>query len=119
MRKIVVAAFVSLDGVMQAPGTPEEYPTGGFEHGGWVTGYFDEVVDAAMAEIFWTPYGLLLGRKTYDLFAAHWPHITDPQAPHFAIAEQFNRITRRILPSRSPGGTAALSVPIPSRGSAH
>jgi dihydrofolate reductase len=100
MRKIVVGAFVSLDGVMQAPGGPEEDPTGGFEHGGWVAGYFDEVVGAAMGEIFSTPYELLLGRKTYDIFAAHWPHITDPKAPDFAIAEQFNRITKHVATHR-------------------
>jgi len=96
MREIVVSAFASLDGVMQAPGAPEEDPTGGFEHGGWVAGHFDEVVGAAMGEIFSTPYELLLGRKTYDNFAAHWPHITDPRAQHFAIAEQFNRITKHV-----------------------
>jgi dihydrofolate reductase len=100
MRKIVVGAFVSLDGVMQAPGGPEEDPTGGFEHGGWVAGYFDEVVGAAMGEIFSTPYELLLGRKTYDIFAAHWPHITDPKAPDYAIAEQFNRITKHVATHR-------------------
>ena len=100
MRKTIVAAFVSLDGDIKAPGAPEEDPTGGFEHGGWVAGYFDEVVEAAMAEIFSTPYELLLGRKTYDLFAAHWAHITHPQAQHFAIAEQFNRITKHVATHR-------------------
>jgi dihydrofolate reductase len=100
MRKIVVGAFVSLDGVMQAPGGPEEDPTGGFEHGGWVAGYFDDVVGATMGELFSKPYELLLGRKTYDIFAAHWPHITDPGAPDFAIAEQFNRITKHVATHR-------------------
>jgi dihydrofolate reductase len=100
MRRIVVGAFVSLDGVMQSPGGPEEDPTGGFEHGGWVAGYFDEVVGEAMGEIFSTPYELLLGRKTYDIFAAHWPHITDPKAPDFPIAEQFNRITKHVATHR-------------------
>jgi dihydrofolate reductase len=100
MRKIVVAAFVSLDGVMQAPGGPEEDPTGGFTHGGWVAGYFDEVVGAAMGEVFSAPYDLLLGRKTYDIFAAHWPHITDPSAEDYPIAEQFNRITKYVATHR-------------------
>jgi dihydrofolate reductase len=94
MRKIVASAFVSLDGVMQAPGGPQEDPTGGFEQGGWVAGYFDEVCGAAMGELFSRPYELLLGRKTYDIFAAHWPYITDPKAQDFAIAEQFNRVTK-------------------------
>jgi dihydrofolate reductase len=100
MRRIVAAAFVSLDGVMQAPGGREEDPTGGFEHGGWVAGYFDDVVGAAMGEIFSTPCELLLGRKTYDIFAAHWPYITDPKAPDFAIAEQFNGITKHVATHR-------------------
>lgn len=100
MRKIIVGAFVSLDGVMQAPGGPEEDPTGGFELGGWVAGYFDDVVGSAMGEIFSTPYELLLGRKTYDIFAAHWPYITDRSAPDFAIAEQFNRITKYVATHR-------------------
>jgi dihydrofolate reductase len=100
MRSIVVAAFTSLDGVMQAPGGPEEDPTGGFEHGGWVAPYFDDVVGAAMGEIFSRPYELLLGRKTYDIFAAHWPHITEPTHPDYAIAEQFNRITKHVATHR-------------------
>ena len=73
MRKIVVSAFVSLDGVMQAPGGPDEDPTGGFRLGGWCAAYFDDVVGAAMAELMSSPFDLLLGRKTYDIFAAHWP----------------------------------------------
>ncbi|AKU99050.1 Dihydrofolate reductase [Labilithrix luteola] len=100
MRKIIVGAFVSVDGVMQAPGGPEEDPTGGFEHGGWVAGYFDQVVGEAMGELFGTPYDLLLGRKTYDIFAEHWPHITDPSQPDYPIAEQFNRITKYVATHR-------------------
>ena len=100
MRKVIVCAFVSLDGVMQAPGGPKEDPTGGFELGGWVAGYFDDVVGAAMGEVLSKPYELLLGRKTYDIFAAHWPHLTDPKAPDYPIAEQFNRITKHVATHR-------------------
>ena len=100
MRKIVVAAFVSVDGVMQSPGRPDEDRSGGFAHGGWVAGYFDEVVGAAMGEIFERPFELLLGRKTYDIFAAHWPRFTDPKAEDFAIAEQFNRIRKHVATHR-------------------
>jgi dihydrofolate reductase len=100
MRKIIVGAFISLDGVMQAPGGPEEDRTGGFEYGGWVAGYFDDVVGAAMGEIFSIPYDLLLGRRTYDIFAAHWPRITDPSQPDYAIAEQFNRTTKYVATHR-------------------
>lgn len=100
MRKIIVGAFVSLDGVMQGPGGPEEDTIGGFDQGGWVAGYFDEVVGAAMGTLFGQPYELLLGRKTYDIFAAHWPRVTDPAAEDYAIAEQFNRITKHVATHR-------------------
>jgi dihydrofolate reductase len=76
MRRIIVATFISLDGIMQAPGGPHEDPTGGFVLGGWAAPYFDEALGASLSEIFGRP--LLLGRKTYDIFAAHWPYVTDP-----------------------------------------
>jgi dihydrofolate reductase len=100
MRKIIAATFVSLDGIMQAPGGPEEDPTGGFKFGGWTAPYFDEALGAAVGEIFERPFDLLLGRKTYDIFAAHWPHAeSGPDAP---IAEVFNRIAKHVA-TRSPG----------------
>jgi dihydrofolate reductase len=106
MRRIVSGAFVSLDGVMQAPGGPEEDPTGGFQHGGWMTSYWDNVIGAAMGETFSTPFDLLLGRKTYDIFAAHWPFVqTDPKASDFdalnmQIAQRFNAITKYVATHR-------------------
>ena len=102
MRKIVASVFVSLDGVMQAPGGPEEDPTGGFRHGGWATTHWDGEIEAAMVELFSTPFDLLLGRRTYDIFAAHWPYVeTDPSASSFDklnsdIAAAFNRITKYV-----------------------
>jgi dihydrofolate reductase len=77
MRKLIVNTFVTLDGVMQAPGGPEEDPTGGFTHGGWSAGYWDEGMGQRMGEVMGRPFDLLLGRKTYEIFAAHWPHATD------------------------------------------
>lgn len=74
MRKLHVAAFVSLDGVMQAPGGPEEDRSGGFAFGGWVFPDFDDTVGQVVDEAFAGPPALLLGRRTYDIFAAHWPH---------------------------------------------
>lgn len=74
MRKVIVSAFVSLDGVMQAPGGPAEDPTGEFRHGGWTAPYFDDSLGGVMGEMFSRPFSLLLGRKTYDIFAAHWPY---------------------------------------------
>jgi dihydrofolate reductase len=106
MRKIVVGAFVSLDGVMQAPGGPQEDPTGGFRHGGWTVPYWDDVTGAAMGETFSVPFDLLLGRKTYDIFAAHWPYVKmDPQASDFdalnvEIARRFNAITKYVATHR-------------------
>ena len=78
MRKLVVGAFVTLDGVMQAPGGPNEDREGGFRHGGWLVPYFDEKFGEIMTE--WTKRagGFLLGRKTYEIFAASWPNSTDP-----------------------------------------
>lgn len=78
MGKLVVLAFVSMDGVMQAPGGPQEDVTDGFSHGGWTVGYWDEVLNTVMGEQMGRPYDLLLGGKTYEIFAAHWPKITDP-----------------------------------------
>ncbi|WEX76143.1 dihydrofolate reductase family protein [Sinorhizobium numidicum] len=97
MRKIIVGAFVSLDGVMQAPGGPQEDPTGGFEYGGWVAPYFDETMGEAVGEMFAKPFDLLLGRKTYDIFAAHWPYVgaDDPIGP------LFDRITKYVA-TRNP-----------------
>ena len=72
MRTLIVNTFMSLDGVMQAPGGPDEDPTGGFELGGWGVPYFDEEMMRQVAES--APYELLLGRGTYEIFAAHWPY---------------------------------------------
>lgn len=108
MRKLVAAAFVSLDGVMQAPGGPDEDPTGGFAHGGWTAPYWDDVVGRGTAEGFSRPFDLLLGRKTYDIFAAHWPYVdVDPASSTFAaevaeIARTFNRVTKYVASRARP-----------------
>jgi len=79
MRKLIVAAFVTVDGVMQAPGGPDEDPTGGFAQGGWAVNYWDEAMYERMGEMFAAPFDLLLGRRTYEIFAAHWPHVGEGQ----------------------------------------
>jgi len=81
MRKLVVLSFITLDGVMQAPGGPEEDPTGGFKHGGWVVGYFDDFLGKVMVEQMRNPFDLLLGRRTYEIFAAHWPYVKTHEDP--------------------------------------
>ena len=74
MRKLIVLSFITLDGVMQAPGGPEEDPSGGFSQGGWVAGYFDEFLGRVMDKQMKGPFDLLLGRRTYEIFAAYWPY---------------------------------------------
>lgn len=73
MRKIIILSFISLDGVLQAPGGPEEDTSGGFQYGGWTVPYFDEESGKAMSEQMKQPFDLLLGRQTYDIFAGYWP----------------------------------------------
>ena len=89
MRKIVVLSFITLDGVMQAPGGPDEDPTGGFKYGGWTAGYWDDILGDVMGQQMAEPFDLLLGRKTYEIFAAYWPYVKsdDPNGP---IADKFN-----------------------------
>jgi dihydrofolate reductase len=81
MRKLIVLSFITLDGVMQAPGGPEEDPTGGFKYGGWVAGYFDDFLGKVMDKQMSKPFDLLLGRKTYEIFAAHWPYVKTNEDP--------------------------------------
>ena len=106
MRKLVTAAFLSLDGIMQAPGGPEEDPSGGFRYGGWTAPYSDAAFRRGTAENFGRPFDLVLGRKTYDIWAAYWPHVdVDPTSKTFAagaaeIANSFNQATKYVA-SRS------------------
>ena len=91
-RKIVVTTFVTLDGVMQAPGGPEEDPSGGFKYGGWSFHYWDDVMGQIMSDSMEKPFELLLGAKTYDIFAKHWP--TSKEEP---VASKFNATTKYVV----------------------
>ena len=93
MRKIVVNTFLSLDGVMQAPGGAGEDPSGGFDLEGWSVNYWDEAMGQRMAEIMGSPFDLLLGRKTYQIFASYWPKVTDPGDP---IASKLNTLPKYV-----------------------
>jgi dihydrofolate reductase len=94
MRQIIGAAFVSLDGVMQAPGGPEEDPTGGFGLGGWLAPFFDDQVGGKVDKLFAPPFDLLLGRRTYDIFAAFWPYNADEAD---GIGQRFDRAAKYVL----------------------
>jgi dihydrofolate reductase len=94
MRKIVGGMFISLDGVIQAPGGPTEDPTGGFLHGGWMFPVSDDQVGAAIGKFFSQPYDLLLGRRTYDIFAAYWPYADGEGA---AMGEAFTAANKYVL----------------------
>lgn len=91
MRKIIVLSFVSLDGVMQAPGDSTEDIEGDFKYGGWTFPFFDEISGKMMGEQMTPPFDLLLGRKTYDLFAGYWPK--QKHAP----AEEFNAAIKYVV----------------------
>ncbi|MBX4186804.1 MAG: dihydrofolate reductase family protein [Candidatus Doudnabacteria bacterium] len=96
MRKIVTTTFVTMDGVMQAPGGPQEDTSGGFAYGGWSFHYWGGIMDQIMEKFMNIPFELLLGRKTYDIFAAHWP--TSKEEP---VASKFNA-TKKYVVSHQP-----------------
>ena len=118
MRKVRGSIFVSLDGVMQAPGGPTEDPTGGFQHGGWLPQFFDADVGDAIDDFFRGDYDLLLGRRTYDIFAAYWPYVggeatgmgeifdlagkDEGEAAAIAMGEAFTRANKYVLTRGSP-----------------
>ncbi|WP_031475495.1 dihydrofolate reductase family protein [Streptomyces bicolor] len=96
MGKLVSTLFVTLDGVYQAPGGREEDTRGGFEHGGWVFPYADEDFGQFINEVFERPGAFLLGRRTYDIFAAYWPKVTDPADP---VASKLNALPKYVVSS--------------------
>jgi dihydrofolate reductase len=90
MRKIISNTFVTLDGIMQAPGGPEEDTTGNFKYGGWSVSLWDDIMMQTMGEAMQAPYDLLLGRITYEIFAAHWPFVqNDPMADKLNNARKY------------------------------
>lgn len=94
MRRIIASAFITLDGVMQAPGGPEEDVTGVFDEGGWVFKLWDEGINETLGDFFSGNYDLLLGRRTYDIFAAYWPYA---EAENAAMGEAFTAANKYVL----------------------
>jgi dihydrofolate reductase len=117
MRKVIVLSFVSLDGVMQAPGGPDEDRAGAFAYGGWIVPHFDDFLGRVMDEQMRRPFDLLLGRKTYEIFAAYWPKQKSEGNP---VADGLNRATKYVAsrtltkldwtPSRLLKGDVAAEV---------
>lgn len=94
MRKITGGVFLSLDGVMQAPGGPTEDFTGGFDQGGWLFRFGDEGIFDTVGSLFADEYDLLLGRRTYDIFASYWPYVEGPEAE---MGQAFTRAGKHVL----------------------
>ncbi|MDD2701291.1 MAG: dihydrofolate reductase family protein [Sideroxydans sp.] len=93
MRKLIASTFVSLDGIMQAPGGPEEDPTGGFAFGGWTFNYWDEVMDISASGFDAKGRELLLGRRTYEIFEAYWPY----QPADDPVAKTLNAVKKHVV----------------------
>ena len=117
MRELLVTTFLTLDGVMQAPGGPEEDASGGFAHGGWSVNYWDDTLDQVMGEATSKPFAMVLGRKTYDIMAAYWPNASEEGASVFNDATKYvaSRTTRDLewsnsvlIPGDAADGLAAL-----------
>ncbi len=107
MRRLMVTAFMTLDGVVQAPGGPEEDDSGGFPFGGWSFHFWDEQMGQVMAQVMGKPFDLVLGRRTYDIFAAYWPN-----APEEVGAKPLNDATKYVASRGTPSLTWDRSVQI-------
>jgi dihydrofolate reductase len=104
MRKVIVSEFLTIDGVMQAPGLPDEDRSGGFEHGGWQMPFMDDIAGAAITEGLAATGGLLLGRVTYDIFAGFWPNA--PADEPSGLAQTINNLPKYVV-------SASLQEPLP------
>lgn len=100
MRKLAVSIFISLDGVIQGPGGPQEDTSDGFRFGGWMVPYADEAISQNLHDLLSRPFDLLLGRRTYDIFAGYWPNVPAHSGSR-AIADVFNRVPKHVATHRT------------------
>jgi dihydrofolate reductase len=107
MRKVIVGTFLTLDGVMQAPGGPEEDPSGSFAYGGWSVNYWDDMMGQVMGDMMNVPFDLLLGRRTYDIFAAYWPNASE-QAGAKALNDATKYVVSRSRPTLEWGPSVLI-----------
>ena len=114
MRKVIVSTFLSLDGVMQAPGGPEEDPTDGFAQGGWTVPHWDDALDERMSELMGKPFDLLLGRKTYEIFAAYWPHAGEDNPIAQTLNSARKHVASRTLESVDWQNSTLLEGDVPA-----
>jgi len=112
MRRLIVNTFLTLDGVMQAPGGPDEDPVGGFEYGGWSVPYWDDRMGEIMGAWMSPPFEIVLGRKTYEIFAAHWPHSDEPGAKE--LNEASKHVASRTLESVDWQNSQLLGPDVPA-----
>ena len=105
MRELLVTTFLTLDGVMQGPGGPDEDTSGGFTHGGWSMSYWDDMMGKVMDEATSKPFAMVLGRTTYDIMAAYWPHASEEEG-----AKVFNDATKYVASRGHPSLTWSNSV---------
>lgn len=99
MRKLIIAEHMSLDGVIQSPGAPEEDPSGEFRLGGWIVPYADDAIGRDLQDLFSQPFELLLGHRTYEIWAAYWPRVPVDSGSH-AIADLFNSVPKHVATHR-------------------
>lgn len=99
MRKLIIAEHISLDGIIQSPGGPDEDPSGDFRLGGWIVPYDDHLIDRFLEDMFSQPFELLLGRRTYDIWASYWPRV-GAGSPAHPIADLFNRVPKHVATHR-------------------
>ena len=100
MRKVIADEWMTLDGVIQAPGQQDEDTTGGFQHGGWHVGYFDDIAQRRVVDSVVKAGGFLLGRRTYEIFAAHWPNASEEEQ---VIAEPLNAKPKHVASTTLTG----------------